>query len=107
MFTALVAHWELPASAIRELFQAWRAAGTDLALERAVCSRAGEKELDTYSSEVQLSSAYLTFTEHSWCFKDIQYFESLLNADLYELSNNFYFTCMAGMGIHPSYSQIL
>lgn len=55
---------------------------------------------------------YLTFREHFWCFKDIQHFERLLNADIYELFNNFSFylwfiPTTLGLGIHPWYSQIL
>lgn len=117
VFRALESHWELPASEIRELFQAWCAPGTDLALGCGVCYGAGESCTGRrkWTHTVQRYSwawLCLTFREHFWCFKDIQHFERFLNADLYELSNNFsFYLCFIpmtlGLGIHPWYSQIL
>lgn len=63
-----------------------------------------EKETDT-ARRYSWAGLYLTQREHFWCFTDIQHLERLLNADLYEVSNNLFLPALhahdTGAGYPP------
>lgn len=98
LFRALGSDWELLAqksgSDFRPLWRGPACCRARCGTGGGGCYGAGERARKWAHTAQRCSWAwlYLMFRQHFWCFKDIQHFERLLNADLCQVPNNL-FTC--------------